>query len=102
MERKKSLPQKIDGLIQQTRGPVYLHRFGPKTYTTWQHCKAWLLKEKLRCSWQDFVDDHASLYLDKVPECSTPKKFVKRLPFWLKNNPECTICWPRASRFWSY
>lgn len=84
MKKKKSLLQKIDGLIRQARAPVYLHRFGPKTYTTWQHCKAWLLKEKLRCSWQDFIDDHASTYFDEVPDRSTLIKFVKRLPFWLK------------------
>jgi len=85
MKKKKSLLQKIDGLIRQARVPVYLHRFGPKTYTSWQHCKAWLLKEKLKCSWQDFIDDFAEYYLDEVPDRSTLIKFVKRLPMWLKN-----------------
>ena len=85
MKDKKSLLQKINGVIRQARAPVYLHRFGPKTYTSWQHCKAWLLKEKLKCSWQDFIDDFAEFYLDEVPDRSTLIKFVKRLPFWLKN-----------------
>jgi hypothetical protein len=85
MERKKSLLHKIDGLIRQARVPVYLHHFGPKTYTSWQHCKAWLLKEAHRCSWQDFIDDYASVYFNEVPDRSTLIKFVKRLPMWLKN-----------------
>lgn len=64
---------------------MYLHRFGPKKYTSWQHCKAWLLKTKLKCSWKDFLDDHARYYLDDIPERSTLIKFVQRIPFWLKN-----------------
>ena len=86
MKKKKSLLQKINGLIRRARVPVYLHRFGPKKYTSLQHCKAWLLKEKLKCSWQDFIDDFAAYYLQKVPDRSTLIKFVKRLPMWLKNS----------------
>src|SRR3989338_1319428 len=85
MKDKKSLLQKINGVIRQARVPVYLHRFGPKTYTSWQHCKAWLLKERCKCSWQDFIDDHAPYYLKEIPDRSTLIKFVKRLPFWIKN-----------------
>ena len=85
MNEKKSLLQKIADVIRQARAPVYLHHFGPKTYTSVQHCKAWLLKEKLKCSWQDFIDDWASYFLDDVPDRSTLIKFVQRLPFWLKN-----------------
>jgi hypothetical protein len=85
MKKKKSLVQKIDGLLRSVRAPVFLHHFGPKTYTCWQHCKAWLLKEKFRCSWQEFIDDYADEYLDQVPDRSTLIKFVKRLPFCLKN-----------------
>src|SRR3989338_8748654 len=84
MKDKKSLLQKINGVIRQARVPVYLHRFGPKTYTSWQHCKAWLLKERCKCSWQDFIDDHAPYYLKEIPDRSTLIKFVKRLPFWIK------------------
>lgn len=71
-------------MIRNARVPVYLHRFGPKTYTTWQHCKAWLLKEKHKCSYQDFIDDFAPVYFDEVPDRSTLIKFVGRLPAWLK------------------
>jgi transposase len=85
MRKKKTLLQKINGIIQQARVPKYLHHFGPKTYTSRQHCKAWLLKEKLKCSWQDFIDDYATYFLDNIPELSTLKKFAKRIPFWLKN-----------------
>ena len=62
-----------------------MHRFGPKTYTTRQHLKVWLLKEKFKQSWRDFIDDIAPDYFDNVPDRSTLIKFVKRLPFWLKN-----------------
>ena len=87
MKKKKSLLQKFDALLRKVRVPRWLHHMGPKTYTSIQHCKAWLLKEKLKCSWDDFFDDHLSYYgiYDQMPEVSTLKKFVKRLPFWLKN-----------------
>lgn len=85
MKQKKRLLQKINGILRQVRVPVYLHHFGPKTYTALQHCKAWLLKEKLKCSWKDFIDDWAGYFLAIVPDRSTLIKFVKRLPFWLKN-----------------
>jgi transposase len=62
-----------------------LHHFGPKKYTSWQHCKAWILKELHHCSWDDFLDDHARKYFDKIPKKSTLIKFVKRLPMWIKN-----------------
>lgn len=85
MKKKRELLKKIDGLIRQARVPVYLHHYGPKKYTSWQHCKAWLLKEKLRCSWQDFIDDYAPYFLDEVPDRSTLIKFVQRLPAWIKS-----------------
>jgi hypothetical protein len=85
MDKKRTLLQKIDGLIRKARVPKYLHHFGPKTYTSRQHCKTWLLKEKLKCSWQDFFDDFAQIFLEDIPEISTLKKFVKRIPFWLKS-----------------
>lgn len=86
MKKKRSLLQKINGLIRKARVPLYLHHFGPKKFTSIQHCKCWLLKEKLGCSWDDFIEDHIMYYgVEKIPDASTLKKFVKRLPFWLKN-----------------
>jgi transposase len=86
MKKKKTLLQKINGLIRKARVPKYLHHFGPKKFTTIQHLKCWLLKEKIGCSWQDFIDDHIGYYgIKKIPDSSTLKKFVKRVPFWLKN-----------------
>jgi len=86
MKKKRSLLQKINGLIRQARVPTYLHHFGPKKFTSLQHVKCWLLKEKLKCSWDDFMRDHIMYYgVDEIPDVSTLKKFVKRLPFWLKN-----------------
>lgn len=85
MEAKKSLAKKIDGIIRLARVPKYIHHFGPKTYTSRQHAKAWLLKEAHKCSWDDFIDDYAPEYFNNIPERSTLIKFVQRLPFWLKN-----------------
>ena len=85
MKKTESILHKIDLLIRRTKVPVYLHHFGPKTYTSWQHCKAWLLKEKHKCSWQDFLDDFAPIYFEKIPDRTTLVKFVGRLPIWLKN-----------------
>ena len=84
MRTKKTVVQKIDGLIRQARVPAYLHHFGPKKYTSIEHCRAWLLKEAHRCSWCDYLDDWAAEELPRVPERSTLIKFVKRLPAWLK------------------
>lgn len=89
MKKKKGLIQKINGLINQSRVPLYLHHFGPKKYTSIQHVKCWLLKEKIGCSWDDFFDDHLEYYpvyeAEEIPDVSTLKKFVKRIPFWIKN-----------------
>ena len=85
MKRKKTVVDKIDALIRKARVPKYLHHFGPKTYTSRQHVKAWLLKEQHKCSWEDFFDDWAPLYFKDVPECTTLIKFVQRIPFWLKS-----------------
>ena len=85
MKKNTTIVNKINAIIRQARMPKYLHRFGPKTYTSRQHAKTWLLKEQLKCSWEDFFDDWASLFLEKVPECTTLIKFVQRIPFWLKN-----------------
>lgn len=84
MVKKKSVIDKIDGLIQQARVPVYLHHFGPKKYTSIEHCKAWLLKEAHRCSWKDYIEDWAPKELSNIPDRSTLIKFVQRLPAWLK------------------
>ena len=84
MIKKKSLAKKIDGIICKARMPKYIHHFGPKTYTSRQHARAWLLKEAHKCSWDDFIDDYAPDELDEIPERSTLIKFVQRLPFWLK------------------
>ena len=89
MKKKKDIVQKINGLIRQARVPAYIHKFGPKKYTSIQHVRCWLLKEKLKQSWQDFYDDLLVLFdiysEDELPDISTLKKFVKRLPFWIKN-----------------
>ena len=84
MKKKKTIVNKINSLIRKARVPKYLHHFGPKKYTSRQHVKAWLLKEKHKCSWEDFFDDWAALYFEDVPECTTLIKFVQRIPFWLK------------------
>jgi len=85
MKKKKGIVNKIDGIIKQARVPKYIQHFGPKKFTSRQHAKAWLLKEQHKCSWEDFCDDWACEYFDKIPEYTTLIKFVQRLPFWLKD-----------------
>lgn len=84
MKKKKGSVNKIDGIIKQARVPRYLQHFGPRKFTSRQHVKAWLLKEQHKCSWEDFCDDWACEYFEKIPEYTTLIKFVQRLPFWLK------------------
>ena len=85
MKKKKSVVQKIDGIIRKARMPKYLHHFGPKKFTSRQHAKAWLLKEQHKCSWEDFFEDWACEYFDEIPQYTTLIKFVQKLPFWLKS-----------------
>lgn len=87
MKKKKRFIKKLNALIKRSGVPRWLHHFGPKTYTTWQHLKAIFLKEKLKCSYRDLCGDflpYFSVY-NELPHDSTLKKFAKRIPLHIWN-----------------
>ena len=95
MRRKDSLLQKINVLVR--RFPKFFHHFGPKKFTSWQHLKCILLKEKLRCSYRRLLELLPYFGVKKIPERTTLIKFVKRLSeeFWnelLKLSSNLTFC----------
>lgn len=83
MRKKKSLLQKINGLIRKF--PKFLHHFGPKKFTSWQHLKCLLLKEKLKCSYRKLFEFLPYFNVKKLPERTTLIKFAGRLPVSLWN-----------------
>ena len=83
MKKKRTLLQKINGLIR--RFPKFLHHFGPKKFTSWQHLKCLLLKEKLKCSYRKLFEFLPYFGVKKLPERTTLIKFAKRLPAELWN-----------------
>lgn len=78
MKKKKSLLQKLDGLLRKF--PKFLHHFGPKTYTARLHLKCLLLMEKLNCSFSKLYEFLHYFGVNHPPERSTLIKFRKRLP----------------------
>ncbi len=83
MRRKKSLVKKIYNLIRNARMPRFLHHFGPKTYTTWQHMLCLMLKELLQLSYERLIDILPYFGIKNVPHFTTLIKFAKRVPMEL-------------------
>lgn len=83
---KKSLLKKLNRLMRKARVPRFLHRFGPKKYTTWQHLKCVFLKRKLKeISWRDLLEILPYFGIGKIPHFTTLIKFAGRLPAHLWN-----------------
>jgi len=86
MKKNKTLIQKLNEIIRKARVPKYLHHMGPKTYTTRQHIKCLLLRQKLKCRFDELVDEYMPYFgFDDIPERSTLIKFAKRVPVYLWN-----------------
>lgn len=85
MKKKRTILKKLNGLIKKAKVPRYLHHFGPKKYTTWQHTKSILLKEKLKADWRSLAEDYLPYFFDDVPHFTTLQKFAKRIPILLWN-----------------
>ena len=85
MKRKKSLVKKIYNLIRSARMPRFLHHFGPKTYTAWQHMLCLMLKELLQLSYERLVEILPYFGIRNVPHFTTLIKFAKRVPIELLN-----------------
>jgi len=85
MKKKKTLIQKLNVLIRKSRVPRFLHGFGPKKYTTWQHLKCLLLKELLKCSYRRLLPLLPYFGIKRTPERTTLIKFAKRFPTYIWN-----------------
>lgn len=86
MKKKKTLLQKLNEIICKARVPKYLHHMGPKTYTTRQHVKCLLLRQKLKCTYQELIGDYSQYFgIEDVPDRSTLIKFAGRVPAYLWN-----------------
>lgn len=86
MKKKRTLLQKLNAIVRKARVPKYIHNKGPKTYTTRQHVKCLLLRQKLKCRYDELVDDYLPYFgFENIPERSTLIKFAKRVPVHLWN-----------------
>ena len=86
MKKKKTLVQKINEIIRKSRVPKYLHHMGPKTYTTRQHLKCLLLRQKLKCTYEELINDYLPYFgVRNIPERTTLIKFSRRMPSYLWN-----------------
>jgi transposase len=84
MNKKERLLQKLNGLVRKASVPRWLHHFGPKKFTTWQHLKCVFLKQKLKCSWRDLME-LLPYFGMKQPHFTTLIKFAARMPQRLWN-----------------
>lgn len=84
MKKKRSILQKINDLVRKF--PRFLHHFGPKKFTSWQHLKCLLLKEKLACTYIRLLELLPYFGIKELPHRTTLIKFAKRLPIdlWTK------------------
>ena len=87
MKNKRALLQKLNSIVRKARVPKYLNKSnkGPKIYTARQHVKCLLLRQKLKCRYDELVDDYLPYFIDNIPERSTLIKFAKRVPVYLWN-----------------
>jgi len=83
---KKRLIKKLNDMMRKARVPRYLHRYGPKKYTTWQHLKCVFLKQKLKgMCWRDLLEILPYFGIRKTPHFTTLIKFAGRMPAYLWN-----------------
>ena len=84
MKKNKTIIQKFNGLIK-SKVPRFLHHYGPKKYTTWQHIKCLLLKEKLRTTYRGLMEYLPYFRVKDIPHYTTLQKFASRIPIWIWN-----------------
>ena len=87
MKNKRTLLKKLNSIVRKARVPKYLNKSnkGPKIYTARQHVKCLLLRQKLKCRYDELVDDYLPYFINNIPERSTLIKFAKRMPVCLWN-----------------
>ena len=79
MKKTKQLIKKLYLTIQRAKIPRFLHRYGPKKYTTRQHLICVFLKQKLKLSWRELLELLPYFGITEVPDHSTLVKFCKRM-----------------------
>lgn len=85
MKKRKTLLKKLNSIVRKARIPKYINKSnkGPKIYTARLHVKCLLLRQKLKCTYEELVDDYLPYYFDDIPERSTLIKFANRFPVYL-------------------
>jgi len=108
MTHKKSLLQKINGLIRKARVPVYLHRFGPKKFTGRPWGRSLLF---YYCKWLMYIGSMPRVARLDVPgllqhvivrgverreifaDDSDRRRFLNRLSGLLEETETCCYAW---------
>ena len=85
MKKRIRLQRKILRLFKKANVPRYLHRYGPKKYTSWFLLKFLLLRELFKLSYRQLVLLGDFLRVKEFPHYTTFQKLARRLPraIWL-------------------
>ena len=81
---KKKFLNKLNGLLRRAKVPFYLHKIGPKKFTSWQNIKLCLLKEKFKLSYRNIIEFSFTVGINKI-HYTTLQKFLQRIPQALWN-----------------
>lgn len=79
-KRKVKLVKKLYASFQKANIPRYIHHYGPKTYTSWNHLFIIAMQQRFRAGMQETLDILWDFGFTSLPERTTLVKFVKRLP----------------------
>ena len=82
-KREVKAVKKLYGLFRRAKIPKYLHRFGPKKYTTWWHLFIITMKQNFKGGLQVALDLLNDLGFTDLPKRTTLVKLIKRLPLWI-------------------
>ena len=85
MKKEEQLINKVKHLLKKARAPVRIHRFGPKTYSLWQHVFALFIRAECRLSYRRTTSLLRKLGF-VVASKSTLQHYAAKLdlPFWQK------------------
>ena len=85
MKKRIRLQRKILRLFKKANVPRYLHKYGPKKYTSWFLLKFLLLRELFKLSYRQLVLLGDFLRVKEFPHYTTFQKLARRLPraIWL-------------------
>lgn len=83
-DNKKRFLNKFNGLLRRAKIPFYLHKMGPKKFTSWKLLKLFMLKEKFKLSYRDLIEFSFIVGIFNI-HFTTLHKFVQRMPQGLWN-----------------